>query len=86
MLKFYVQWGSEIGPFKIWKHLKSVLFEGRISNGPDHSKTGKNGGFSLDCFILNNFLIILKTVKAKGTIQNPDHLKCLDFRSPLYLL
>ena len=27
------QWGSEIWPFKIWKHLKSQLFEGRISNG-----------------------------------------------------
>ena len=28
-----IQWGSETWPFKIWKHLKSRLFEGRISNG-----------------------------------------------------
>ena len=28
-----IQWGSEIQPFEIWKHLKSKLFEGRISNG-----------------------------------------------------
>ena len=27
------QWGSEIQPFKIWKHLKSGLFEDWISNG-----------------------------------------------------
>ena len=29
-----VQWGSEIRSFDIWKHLKSELFEGQISNGP----------------------------------------------------
>ena len=29
-----VQWGSEIRPFEIWKHLKLGPFEGRISNGP----------------------------------------------------
>ena len=29
-----LQWGSEIGPFKIRKHLKSGLFEDQISNGP----------------------------------------------------
>ena len=46
-----IQWGSEIGPFEIRKHLVSGLFEGQISNSPDHSKTGKNCGFSQDCFI-----------------------------------
>ena len=28
-----VQWGSEILSFEIGKHLKSGLFEGKISNG-----------------------------------------------------
>ena len=51
----YLQWGSEIRPFEIWKHSKSALFEGHISNGtvfkwsgfsysysnsPNHLKTG----------------------------------------------
>ena len=36
-----IQWGSEIRPFEIRKHLKSGLFEGRISNGwaPNYLKT-----------------------------------------------
>ena len=29
-----IQWGSEIRPLEIRKHLKCGLFEGRISNGP----------------------------------------------------
>ena len=32
-VQIWIQWGSEIWPFKIWKHLKSGLFEGQISNG-----------------------------------------------------
>ena len=28
----YTQWGCEIQPFEIRKHLKSRLFEGQISN------------------------------------------------------
>ena len=31
--KLDAQWGSEIRPFEIRKHLKSGLFEGQISNG-----------------------------------------------------
>ena len=31
-ISYYVQWGSEIRPFEIWKHLKSQLFDGWISN------------------------------------------------------
>ena len=40
------QWGSEIWPFEIWKHLKSVLFEGRISNGPVFKWSGFGYGYS----------------------------------------
>ena len=53
VLVFWEQWGSEIQTFKIWKHLKSRLFEDQISNGqvfkwlgfhygyrPNRSKTG----------------------------------------------
>ena len=46
-----IQWVSEILSFKIRKHSKSRLCEGRISNGPDQSRTGKNGGFGQDHFI-----------------------------------
>ena len=28
-----LQWGSDIRPFEIWKHLKSELLKGWISNG-----------------------------------------------------
>ena len=45
------------------KQLKSALFEGQISNGPTHLKTGKNGGFSPDRFHTEIFfLFIFKTV------------------------
>ena len=37
----WLKWGSEIRPFKIRKHSKSGLFEGQISNDPNHSKTRK---------------------------------------------
>ena len=40
---YCIQWGSEIQPFKIQKHLKSGLFEYQISNGPDL----KGSGYSL---------------------------------------
>ena len=53
-----IQWGSEIQPFEIQKHSKSRLFEGWISNGPYHSKTRKNCGFSLDHLIYNFFVYI----------------------------
>ena len=29
-----IHWGSEIQPFKVWKHLKSGHFEDKISSGP----------------------------------------------------
>ena len=49
--RLIIQWGFEIWLFKIQKHLKSRLFEDKISNclvfkglgysyGPNHSKTG----------------------------------------------
>ena len=41
-----IQWGSEIRPCEIRKHLKSGLFEGRISNGP----VFKWSGFSYQPF------------------------------------
>ena len=45
-----IQWGSEIRPFEIRKHLKSGLFEGQISNGLvlaiNHSKTNVFDRFS----------------------------------------
>ena len=40
VFKSLLQWGSEIRPIKI------QTFEGGISDVPDHSKTGKNEGFS----------------------------------------
>ena len=33
LLQSGIQWGSDIRPFKIRKHLKSGLIEGRITNG-----------------------------------------------------
>ena len=54
-----IQWGFEIRPLKIQKHLKSGLFEGRISNGlyvvgfqvvPTIPNPEKNCEFSLDHF------------------------------------
>ena len=39
-----VQWGSEIWPFKIRKHLKSGLFEDQIPNSPDFKGSGNSYG------------------------------------------
>ena len=41
-----LQWASKIRPFTIRKHLKSRLFEGRISNGLDFKWPGFNYGDS----------------------------------------
>ena len=60
-----LQWGSEIWPVEIWKHSKSRLFEGRISNGPyvvrfqmvPNIQKLENCGFSQDCFICKLFFV-----------------------------
>ena len=83
-----IQWGSEIRPFEIRKHLKSGLFEGLISNGPalaivptiqkpDHSKS-KRFYPDFKCFF-GKMAAICPDFKWLGfwildPIQNPDHL------------
>ena len=57
----YLQWGSEIRPFEIWKHSKSALFEGHISNGTVFKWSGFSYGYSNSP---NHF--------EKRTIQNLD--------------
>ena len=78
-LKYQLQWGSEIWPYKIRKHSKFGLFEGRISNSralakavaiiltiwqPDHSKYGH---FCLDFKWLGFWI--------SDPIRNLDHLQ-----------
>ena len=41
-----IQWGSEIQPFEIRKHLNSGLFEGRILNGPVFKWSGFSYSYS----------------------------------------
>ena len=82
-----IQRGYEIHPIRIWKHLKSRLFEGRISNGwtlamatvivptiqkPDHS--------NLDVFvqISNGFWPnggLLSRFQIRGHLDFSSHLK-----------
>ena len=82
-----IQWGSEIRPFEIRKHLKSGLFEGRISNGP----VFKWSGFSYQPFEIRTFLSGFQMVfdkmaaicpdfkwlgfRISDPIRNPDHLQ-----------
>ena len=42
-----IQWGSEIRPFKIQKHLKSRLFEDQISSGPVIKESGNSFCYSI---------------------------------------
>ena len=63
----WMQWGSEIRPFKIWKHLKYGLFEGQISNGT----VFKCSGFS-------NSYAIVSTIK-KPDLSKSGHFS-LDFK------
>ena len=78
----WIQWGSEIRPFEIRKHLESRLFEGWISNGPvfkclgftycvNHLKTG--------LFIIWTFLPEFQMVSDKMVAIFPDY-KWLGFR------
>ena len=63
----WIQWGSEIRRFEIRKHLKSRLFEDRISNGPVFKWLGfsysyspnhlKTRGFKIRTF-LSRFQIV----------------------------
>ena len=68
-----VQWGSEIRPFKIWKHLKSRLFEGEISNG-----------LVFKWFWLSNGRALARPIVIVPTIRKLDHSKsghfCPDFK------
>ena len=91
----YIQWGSEIRPFEIWKQLLSGLFEGQISNGP----VSKWLGFSYQPFEIRTFLSGFQMVfdkmvaicpdfkwlgfRISDPIQNPDHLQlCLTIQNP----
>ena len=67
-----VQWGSEIRPFEIRKHLKSGLFEGRISNG----LVFKWSGFSYQPFEIRKFLSGFQMV---GLPDFRSHLKSRPF-------
>ena len=83
-----LQWGSEIWPVEIWKHSKSGLFEGRISNGPyvvgfqmvpssQPFENQKKCRFSQDRFIYNFFVYNNKQSRLNEpfkirTIRKPD--------------
>ena len=65
----YVQWGFEIQELEIWKHLKTGIFEGWISNGQVFKWSGFSYGYGYS---------------YGPTIEKPDHLKsrrfCLNFK------
>ena len=79
------QWGSEIWPYKIRKHLKSRLFEGRISNGPVFKWSGFCNGYSYSPnysktgpFKIRPFLSGLQMVFDEMAVIFPD-FKWLSF-------
>ena len=70
LLTIQIQWGTEIRPFEIRKHLKSGLFEGRISNGPVFKWSGfsygygpnhlKTGPFEIQTFLFGFQMVVDK--------------------------
>ena len=69
-----IQWGSEIRPFEIWKHLKSGLFEGQISNGPVFKWSCFSYGYSYNPNHLNTRPFKCFVRISNGFWQKGGHL------------
>ena len=82
--KNVIQWGSEIGPFEIWKHLKTRLFKGWISNGRALAMEIVPTPWKLDFKILK-IRTVLSGFQMVGLLHSRSHSKSGSFATqPLF--